>query len=137
MIVMAAAGRAAGRKTVRPVSFEYSSTIWSGGALKNLRKCSALSASPGTAGLSAVVGAAGPAAGLPGAGGASCPATLAAGLALGAPAGAMFVAPPGRGNAGRAAMFGSGWRFAPSRLVAALGTFVPAELVAPGTRLVA
>src|ERR1044071_1779856 len=49
--------RLAARSTVRPVSSEYRSKIWSAGALKNLRKCSAFS--DWTAGAAAGAGLAG------------------------------------------------------------------------------
>src|SRR5438093_8601696 len=99
MIVMVPV-RLAGRKTVRPVSSEYFSNIWSTGALKNLRKCSARSACPSAA--ASVVAAAGVAdvAGIvPGA--AAWPATVASGLMLGA----AFVAAPGRVGTGIATTF--------------------------------
>src|SRR5437762_11211756 len=85
--------RLAGRRTVRPVSSEYFSKIWSTGALKNLRKCSPRSAWPAPGGFAAVAGGL-PAA--PGAAAATCPATLASGVALGT----ALVAVGGGGNAG-------------------------------------
>src|SRR5947207_12341301 len=75
--------RLTGRRITRLVNSEYFSKIWSTGALKNLRKYSAPSASPGAAGLAAVGPGAGRPAGLSGAGGATCPAAFAAGLRIG------------------------------------------------------
>src|SRR5437762_12051483 len=93
--------RLAGRRTVRTVNSEYFSKIWSTGALKNFRKCSARSACPSAAALVDAVDGVGGAAGLPGVGAAARPATLASGLTLGA----AFVAGPGRGSAGTATRF--------------------------------
>src|SRR5436190_603892 len=91
MMVMFPA-RAAERRTVRPVSSEYFSKIWSTGALKNLRKFSARSACAAAPGSSPV-----PAAGT--VGGATWPAML------GVPVGAAFVVEGGAGNAGNATTF--------------------------------
>src|SRR2546423_8878486 len=87
MIVMLPV-RLTGRRITRVVNSEYFSKIWSTGALKNLRKYSALSASPGAAGLAAVGSGAGRPAGLSGAGGPTCPAAFATGLTFGARFGA-------------------------------------------------
>src|SRR5947207_6592770 len=76
--------RLTGRRITRLVNSEYFSKIWSTGALKNLRKYSALSASPGAAGLAAVGPGAGRAAGLSGAGGPTSPAAFPPGLTFGA-----------------------------------------------------
>src|SRR6266404_5086187 len=128
--------RLAGRKTVRPVSSEYRSKIWSTGALKNLRKCSARSDCP-----SAVALVAADSVGLPGVGGAAWPATAAFGLMLGG----AFVAAPGTGSAGKANTFvrvgrsgalGSALTRAPGRLVGSTVRFVAAGLSAPARELV-
>src|SRR6266536_6368709 len=121
--------RLAGRKTVRPVSSEYFSKIWSTGALKNLRKCSARSACPSAAAL--VVAAEGVVGGGEMAGGAAAwPATLTPGFALGA----AVVAAPGTGGTGTATRFvragGIGRLY--SALVLASGI-----LVGPGAGFVA
>src|SRR5437762_7578425 len=124
--------READRRTVRPVSSEYLSKIWSTGALKNLRKCSARSGSSAAAASAPGTGAGNP-------DGGTWPATF------GVPAGAGFVAPGGAGNAGNAialvfaragrlGMLGSVRRLLSGRFVAAAGTILVA---AAGTILVA
>src|ERR1051326_5281268 len=85
--------RLAARSTVRPVSSEYRSKIWSAGALKNLRKCSAFSDwTDPSALVDAPTTAASPGAI------ATWPATLASGAA----AGAGLAGGPGSGEAGNA-----------------------------------
>src|SRR5436309_550791 len=80
--------RPRGRSITRLGNSERFSKIWSTGALKNLRKYSAPSASPGAAGLAPVGPGAVRPGELSGAGGATCPAAFAPGLTLGARFGA-------------------------------------------------